>query len=132
MILEIKKDSYITEDFIRFITKLLKRIVLSNVDTINKERFNEELKLLGINRPVDYIVYLGVSNIKSTDNGDSYTIYIDHNKKVDDTNYKIESICKLIDKGNSTIKPTKIFSDSMDYIKSNIKKFFDMYCLMGV
>ena len=133
MILTIKKDNkFITEGFIRFLVRLLRREVLSMLDKRGFEKTDNFLRSLGLNISSEETVLLGVRNLTYTETEKDYSIHIDHNEKVAGTNYKVETLCKIIEYGNTVCKPQRIFTESIKHIEDNISKYYDFYCFMPI
>ena len=133
MILKIRKDNkFITESFIRFLVRLLRREVLSRLDKRGFEKTDNFLMSLGLNISSEEIILLGVRNITYTETEQEYFIHIDHNEKVPGTNYKVETLCKMIEYGNTVCKPQRIFTESIKHIEDNISKYYDFYCFMPI
>ena len=74
------------------------------------------------------ILEQGFHNLECVDYGKTFDIHINPNAVVPNFNKtKIESLCKLINYGNSDLTPYPIFTEVFEYVKKNINALYNAY-----
>lgn len=131
MFVNIEKNSpLITEKFICFLVKTLRRLILLQCTSERLSNINTYLSHLGVLHTAQEIIFDGVKNIGYKEFENYYCIYMLENTYMSGEKTSTYNLCKLIDKGAFDRKPLNIFSNSFDEIKSDIKKYFDIFCFM--
>lgn len=97
----------------------LDEYISNNLSVTRSEELENYLSSnFNIKTPVRKIFKIAVDNLKTVTNYSKLTFRIDKFIMVD--NIRLNSIIKLITYGNLEIKPYNIWTESFEYIKSNI------------
>ena len=97
----------------------LDEYISNNLSVTRSEELENYLSSnFNIKTPVRKIFKIAVDNLKTVTNYSKLTFRIDKFIMVDDI--RLNSIIKLITYGNLEIKPYNIWTESFEYIKSNI------------
>ena len=134
MKLHLVNDERFTEPFIKFLVQQIKLQVMANCNIQKLQPFGEMLEKLEIKiepivivqNGVQAIKYRKVSNLKES----GFDIFIDENLVLSGTKYKLISLIKLLDKGNTELKGYPIFSNAFEKIGNELETQYNLY-LMG-
>lgn len=97
----------------------LDEYISNNLSVTRSEELENYLSSnFNIKTPIRKIFKIAVDNLKTVTNYSKLTFRIDKFIMVDDI--RLNSIIKLITYGNLEIKPYNIWTESFEYIKSNI------------
>ena len=97
----------------------LDEYISNNLSVTRSEELENYLSTnFNIKTPIGKIFKIAVDNLKTVTNYSKLTFRIDKFIMVD--NIRLNSIIKLITYGNLEIKPYNIWTESFEYIKSNI------------
>ena len=128
MILKIKIDSNIDNDFIEFLIKKIKQYILHEADTKKLAAFDKYLiRTLDLGISAARIVVTATDNLKYIKTNKTYTIEIDNNVYLVNKKAKLYDMCKLINFGNLSIKGYPIFTDTFEHFKHNLNDYISMY-----
>lgn len=75
------------------------------------------------------ICNIALYNIKVTSTTYSHTLEIDAMATIPNTTIKIKEICSLIDDGNLYLKAYPIFTETFQYVQTNIEEIYAKYAL---
>jgi hypothetical protein len=94
----------------------------------------EAFEIINVNRVSSKdIVMTGIRNIVYELSPYTLTVHIDQNQKVFGfNNVKLETVCKLINYGNTSISGYPLFSEEFNEVSENIGTYIDRYVSMGI
>lgn len=108
-------DSRVKWELLRYIKAQLSPLLYETWDNYIKENLNLDISLNKLIRQI-------IKNLKFFENNDTFIWYVPDYIYLLSTEYKLNDLITLIDKGNVDIKGTNIFSNATIYIENNIYK----------
>jgi hypothetical protein len=134
MRLEIEyKDNTLNKDFGNWLIKIITSSIKSN---LNEKKLGQLDKYIEDNfthlfkKPVTSkdIIYAGLKELVCDDDSSKLIIKISTNKFMQGLDrVRIETLCRLINYGNSSVKGYPIFTDTFNQVALNIKLYVDEY-----
>lgn len=142
MNLNITYSKYDKESVYKFCEYLIPKIQQYFIDNLNPKKLIKFDKYLN---GYDLIRFRYKKSIISTENiligaiqnliiksyPNNYSIEIDPNITIPNTYAKFIDIVTLVDRGNLSLSPYPILTDTMDYIAANMKQYIEMYLREG-
>ena len=125
-----KTNNIVHEDFIKFITRVIRRLVISMCSKSITQSMELELDRLGVNHSALELILDCLSSLKYKEFENYFCIYIAENKYMDGEALSTLSICRLIDRGNLAVRGSNLFTMVFNHIKENLQRYFDMYCFI--
>mgnify|MGYP003296518528 CR=1 FL=1 len=134
------EQNLLNEDFIEWIIFQLKLNFHAKLNPKKLEKWDEYLntsddipRLYNIPLSSKKILTEGIDNLTYHTLPQKYVIQIDSNKLVFGLNLtKLESICKLINYGNSSMTGYPIFTELFSEIEENFSQYIDRYVYGGL
>ncbi len=134
MRLEIEyKDNTLDKDFGNWLIKIITSSIKSN---LNEKKLGQLDKYIEDNfthlfkKPITSkdIIYAGLKELVCDDDSSKLIIKISTNKFMQGLDrVRIETLCRLINYGNSSVKGYPIFTDTFNQVALNIKLYVDKY-----
>lgn len=134
MRLEIEyKDNTLNKNFGNWLIKIITSSIKSN---LNEKKLGQLDKYIEDNfthlfkKPVTSkdIIYAGLKELVCDDDSSKLIIKISTNKFMQGLDrVRIETLCRLINYGNSSVKGYPIFTDTFNQVALNIKLYVDEY-----
>lgn len=134
MRLEIEyKDNTLNKDFGNWLIKIITSSIKSN---LNEKKLGQLDKYIEDNfthlfkKPVTSkdIIHAGLKELVCDDDSSKLIIKISTNKFMQGLDrVRIETLCRLINYGNSSVKGYPIFTDTFNQVALNIKLYVDEY-----
>ena len=134
MRLEIEyKDNTLNKEFGNWLIKIITSSIKSN---LNEKKLGQLDKYIEDNfthlfkKPVTSkdIIYAGLKELVCDDDSSKLIIKISTNKFMQGLDrVRIETLCRLINYGNSSVKGYPIFTDTFNQVALNIKLYVDEY-----
>lgn len=134
MRLEIEyKDNALNKDFGNWLIKIITSSIKSN---LNEKKLGQLDKYIEDNfthlfkKPVTSkdIIHAGLKELVCDDDSSKLIIKISTNKFMQGLDrVRIETLCRLINYGNSSVKGYPIFTDTFNQVALNIKLYVDEY-----
>lgn len=136
LIIDGKNTRNTLKEFCLWLIDKMHNYISTEVKTEHLARFNAYLTNSDIilyndlkQRPIftDDILIGSAYNLIVVKRGVDYVIKIDDNVKIPHTNTKFIDIVKLINYGNTELKPYPIYTEMMDYFANNINSYALVY-----
>lgn len=80
------------------------------------DQFNAYLNTLGIDKSIIRVIKIIVRELKFYCTDDEFVWYLPKYIYLDNTSYSLRDIANLLDKGNTSLKGTRVLSDAARYI----------------
>lgn len=137
MKLHLVNDKRFDEPFIKFLIQKIKIEIMGNCNLQKLQPFGEMLEKLNIKVQPIIIVQKGVQAITYREINNSkekgYDIFIDENVMLGGTKFKLISLIKLLDKGNTELRGYPIFSQAFEKVGNELASQYNLYLLgLGV
>lgn len=137
MKLHLVNDKRFDEPFIKFLIQKIKIDIMGNCNLQKLQPFGEMLEKLDIKVQPIIIVQKGVQAITYREINNSkekgYDIFIDENVMLGGTKFKLISLIKLLDKGNTELRGYPIFSQAFERVGNELDSQYNLYLLgLGV
>lgn len=123
-----KQKTFIASDFIRYLCQMIQQLLLSS--HIDFRSFNQYfINNFQTDITAQNILINAGQNLQIQDYSDVVVIQINENMLFKDSQIKLIDLCKLLNYGTLDISGTNIFSDTFDYIATNINQIYLNYIL---
>lgn len=127
------KNSY-PDEFVDYLIIQLQKRFLKTLEVNKLKELEDYLNSVPKYKSI-FIKYLkakdiciaGIYNISADRTKTNLRLYINPNVKYYGTNIKLVDLCKFINNGNLQCPGYPIFSESFNYIKNNIEKYYLKY-----
>lgn len=135
MVLTIKRNKYIDDDFIDWLIDEIRYEIISKINEKKLDIFNKYVEENNLFKPINnhskfdirqaLILSLNMLTYRKTNN--VYIIEVGKNKIFPGYKVNLETVCKILDSGNTEIKSYPIFSKTFNNIKLNILEYYEKY-----
>jgi hypothetical protein len=130
-----KDGMSIDKDFIKWLKSNMSDKIKSSIDEKKLIRWNDYLNSGEVieftsrkNILAKEVIYLGADNLVVSELPNKFIISINNKKFVNGLKMvKIDTLCKLINYGNASIKGYPIFSDVFNEVANNIDMYIEVY-----
>jgi len=134
------KNGVLDVHFARWLVRQIKQELIQKVNPMKLQKWDDYLnsgeafEIINVNRVSSKdIVMNGIRNIVYELSPYTLTVCIDRNQKVFGfNNVKLETVCKLINYGNTSISGYPLFSEEFNEVSENIGTYIDRYVSMGI
>lgn len=132
-------ESLLSSDFYQWLVRQIRFEIIRKIDRRKLETwdiyFNESedyKSITNLDIKTENIILFGAKSISPTIHPTQCTITFNKNQFVPGLDrVKVESVCKLINFGNLSIKGYPIFSDTLQYVADNINDYVKRFYTGG-
>lgn len=132
MTLVVTNSNY-TSGFINYLISIIKRDIRLNMSSLKLKKFkncvSNDLQLKEIFKDIEIkkVILIALKNIHYRKILSGWEIYIDNAVVYPNTNYRIVTLCKIINYGTLSVKGSNLFTDIFKRVTTNLTKYFEMY-----
>ena len=135
MVLTIERNKYIDDEFIAWLIDKIRYEICTTINENKLDIFNEYVKENNLFQPVNnnskfdikQAIILSLNTLTYRKTNNVYIIEVGKNKLFPGYKVNLETVCKILDSGNTEIKGYPIFSKLFNNIKSNIVEYYEQY-----
>ena len=135
MVLAIKRNKYIDDEFIEWLINEIRYEISTTINEKKLDIFNEYVKENNLFEPVNnnskfdvkQAINLSLNTLTYRKTNNVYIIEVGKNKLFPGYKVNLETVCKILDSGNTEIKGYPIFSKIFNNIKLNILEYYEKY-----
>lgn len=135
MVLTIERNKYIDDDFIDWLIDEMRYEISTKINEKKLDMFNKYIEESNLFEPmnnsskfdVKQAIILSLNTLTYRKTNNVYIIEVGKNKLFPGYKVNLETVCKILDSGNTEIKGYPIFSKIFNNIKLNILEYYEKY-----